>query len=280
MKKITKFLDSVMGGIKRTCIAKALAVFAVASIAINANAQEPLDPQGVITGIDKLVGKTENELMAAKVKSSDAFPTKKSKIFFLYNVKSGKFLTAGGYWGTHASIADYGKPMCVENESTIFYTSTWNFRFDMQTGTGNNQGKYLLWAVPNSGKEKETGVFVDRARDSGYGWVLQAVRGKTATYKLYTNTKSDGSGDKCYLCAYKDQVYADRSCEAYTTTQITEKGLTGYDEWRFFTYDQIYELQKNNADKMNKSLELSFRLKAPGFERGNKEITAWKHILS
>ena len=39
MKKITKFLDSVMGGIKRTCIAKALAVFAVASIAINANAQ-------------------------------------------------------------------------------------------------------------------------------------------------------------------------------------------------------------------------------------------------
>ena len=27
---------------------------------------------------------------------------------------------------------------------------------------------------------------------------------------------------------------------------------------------------------MNKSLELSFKLKAPGFERGNKEITAWK----
>ena len=55
MKKITKFLDSVMGGIKRTCIAKALAVFAVASIAINANAQAT-NAQGVITGIDKLVG--------------------------------------------------------------------------------------------------------------------------------------------------------------------------------------------------------------------------------
>ena len=51
MKKITKFLDSVMGGIKRTCIAKALAVFAVASIAINANAAEAVDAQGVITGI-------------------------------------------------------------------------------------------------------------------------------------------------------------------------------------------------------------------------------------
>lgn len=65
MKKITKFLDSVMGGIKRTCIAKALAVFAVASIAINANAQT-VDDQGVVTGIDKLVGKTQDELYAKK----------------------------------------------------------------------------------------------------------------------------------------------------------------------------------------------------------------------
>ena len=274
MKKITKFLDSVMGGIKRTCIAKALAVFAVASIAINANAAEAVDAQGVITGIDKLVGKTENELKAAKVKSSDAFPTEKSKIFFLYNVKSGKFLTAGGYWGTHAAIADYGKPMCVENESTIFYTSPWKFRLDMQTGTQYGQGKYLDWAVPDNNNEKDKGVYVDRK--DGYGWVLQAVSGKTATYKLYTYPGSNTSAGKYYLCAYKDQVYADRSCEAYTESQITQNGLDGYDEWRFFTYEQIYTLQKENADKMNKSLELSFRLKAPGFERGNNDVKAWK----
>ena len=269
MKKITKFLDSVMGGIKRTCIAKALAVFAVASIAINANAQTAVNPAADIEGFDGLTGKTEAELKKAAVGSTEAFPTDKSKIFFLYNVKSGKFLTAGGYWGTHAAIADYGKPMCVEN-----YTSTWKFRLDMQTGTDYGQGKYLDWAVPDNNNEKDKGVYVDRK--DGYGWVLQAVSGKTATYKLYTYPGSKTRAGKYYLCAYKDQVYADRSCEAYTTTQITKNGLGGYDEWRFFTYDQIYELQKNNADKMKKSLELSFKLKAPGFERGNKEITAWK----
>ena len=273
MKKITKFLDSVMGGIKRTCIAKAVAVFAVASIAINANAQTAVNPAADFEGLDGLTGKTEAELKAAKVKSSDAFPTDKSKIFFLYNVKSGKFLTAGGYWGTHASIADYGKPMCVENESTIFYTSTWNFRLDMQTGTDNGQGKYLDWAVPANNNEKDKGVYVDRK--DGYGWELDPVSGKTNTYRLYTYPGSS-STNKYYLCAYKDQVYADRSCEAYTKSQITQNGLDGYDEWRFFTYEQIYTLQKNNADKMNKSLELSFKLKAPGFERGNKEITNWK----
>ena len=273
MKKITKFLDSVMGGIKRTCVAKALAVFAVASIAINANAQSAVNPAADFEGLDGLVGKTEAELKAAKVKSSDAFPTDKSKIFFLYNVKSGKFLTAGGYWGTHAAIADYGKPMCVENESTIFYTSTWNFRLDMQTGTSNGQGQYLDWAVPDNNNEKDKGVYVDR--EDGYGWELDPVSGKTNTYRLYTYPGSS-STNKYYLCAYKDQVYADRSCEAYTKTQITKNGLDGYDEWRFFTYEQIYELQKDKADKMKKSLELSFKLKAPGFERGNKEIENWK----
>lgn len=190
-------------------------------------------------------------------------------------MKSGKFLTAGGYWGTHAAIADYGKPMCVENEST-FLTSKWYFRLDMQTGTGDGQGKYLDWAVPNNNNEKDKGVYVDRDKSSGYGWELEEVKGKTGTYKLYTYPGRDMSVGKYYLCAYKNQVYADRSCEAYTKTQITKNKLTGYDEWRFFTYDQIYTLQKNNADKMKKSLELSFKLKAPGFERGNKEITAWK----
>lgn len=273
MKKITKFLDSVMGGIKRTCIAKAVAVFAVASIAINANAQSAVNPAADFEGLDGLTGKTEAELKAAKVKSSDAFPTDKSKIFFLYNVKSGKFLTAGGYWGTHAAIADYGKPMCVENESTIFYTSTWNFRLDMQTGTSNGQGQYLDWAVPANNNEKDKGVYVDRK--DGYGWEFEDVKGKPNTYRLYTYPGSSYT-NKYYLCAYKDQVYADRSCEAYTTTQIKKNGLDGYDEWRFFTYEQIYELQKGKADKMKKSLELSFKLKAPGFERGNKEIENWK----
>lgn len=279
MKKITKFLDSVMGGIKRTCIAKALAVFAVASIAINANAEIGVNPLVDIEGLDGLAGMTTDELKKAAVGSTDAFPTDKSKILFLYNVKSGKFLTAGSYWGTHAAIADYGKPMCVEIETGLFYNTTWYFRLDMQTGTQHGQGNYLQWARSLSEKdvnEKDRGVYVDRAKADGYGWKFEAVKGKTGTYKLYTYPGSDTSLDKYYLCSYKDQVYADRSCEAYTADQIKANGLTGYDEWRFFTYQQIFTLQKEKADQMNKSLELSFKLKAPGFERGNKEITAWK----
>ena len=279
MKKITKFLDSVMGGIKRTCVAKALAVFAVASIAINANAQIGVNPLVDIEGLDGLAGMTTDDLKKAAVGSTDDFPIDKSKILFLYNVKSGKFLTAGGYWGTHVAIADYGKPMCVEIETGLFYNTTWYFRLDMQTGTQHGQGNYLHWArsLSETGvNEKDRGVYVDRAKADGYGWKLEAVKGKTGTYKLFTYPGSDTGVGKYYLCSYKNLVNAERSCEAYTADQIKANGLDGYDEWRFFTYQQIFTLQKEKADKMNKSLELSFKLKAPGFERGNKEITAWK----
>ena len=279
MKKITKFLDSVMGGIKRTCVAKALAVFAVASIAINANAQIGVNPLVDIEGLDGLAGMTTDDLKKAAVGSTDDFPIDKSKILFLYNVKSGKFLTAGGYWGTHVAIADYGKPMCVEIETGLFYNTTWYFRLDMQTGTQHGQGNYLHWArsLSETGvNEKDRGVYVDRAKADGYGWKLEAVKGKTGTYKLFTYPGSYTGVGKYYLCSYKNLVNAERSCEAYTADQIKANGLDGYDEWRFFTYQQIFTLQKEKADKMNKSLELSFKLKAPGFERGNKEITAWK----
>ena len=289
MKKITKFLDSVMGGIKRTCVAKALAVFAVASIAINANAQIGVTPLADIEGLDGLTGKTFEELYkSAYASNPSTFPTDKAKVYFLYNVKSAKFLTAGGYWSTHAAIADYGKPMCfvkvVESEPTIwsptttYYKDRLSFRFDMKTGNKYGQGEFLGWAkslAETKADEKDKGVFLDRDKD-GSDWFFEKVTGTTDVYKLYTHAKGASNTVNYYLCSYKDEVYAERSCEAYTADQIKANGLDGYDTWRIFTYEQIYALQKQKADKMDKSLELSFKLKAPGFERGNNVITAWK----
>ena len=173
MKKITKFLDSVMGGIKRTCIAKALAVFAVASIAINANAAEAVDAQGVITGIDKLVGKTQDELLKKAV-TSTTFPTDPEKQFFLYNVKTGRLLNAGGYWGTHVALKEYGKPLAVENAGTTAGKQKIKLIMEM-AGT---EGKYVGWVgVPGaSGKNPaDIGTYVDRKSTDVYGWLLESL---------------------------------------------------------------------------------------------------------
>lgn len=52
-----------------------------------------------IAGIESLNGCSEDDVINAAI-SDNTFPEDdKSKIFFLYNVKTGLLLNAGGYWG-------------------------------------------------------------------------------------------------------------------------------------------------------------------------------------
>ena len=294
MKKITKFLDSVMGGIKRTCIAKALAVFAVASIAINANAQS--NDLADVQTLDDLPGKTLAEIKKNAVTDGQFPETDKNKMFFLYNVKTGKFLNVGGYWGTHISLEEYGKPFWAvkkyiswREQSAIYFTQ------NMNTGSGHFLGWFGTAANAESTEDdryRDIGVFVDRPRVDGstvliYGWELEKVATDTQknTYRIYTYTSvnSDGSKsskDKYYLCANNNftGVDAAKNCEAYSPTVLSknDKIAAGYDEWRILTYQQIYALQEQGIDHMKTSLDLSFKLKAPGFQRGDNDLqTAW-----
>lgn len=309
MKKITKFLDSVMGGIKRTCIAKALAVFAVASIAINANAQS-IDLTDVQT-LDDLPGKTLAEIKENAVAEGQFPETDKNKMFFLYNVKTGKFLNVGGYWGTHISLEEYGKPFWAVKKTIREQTGTTGilgrpiyenveqdaiyFTQNMNTGSGHFLGWFGTAANAESTEDdryRDIGVFVDRPRVDGstvliYGWELEKVTTDTQknTYRIYTYTsvKSTGAANsthKYYLCANNNftGVDAAKNCEAYSPTVLSENAdiAAGYDEWRILTYQQIYALQEQGIDNMKTSLDLSFKLKAPGFQRGDNDLqTAW-----
>ena len=288
MKKITKFLDSVMGGIKRTCIAKALAVFAVASIAINANAQAT-NGQGVITGIDGLVGLTEQQVRDNLVTSSSTFPTSPGKQFFLYNVGTGRFLNAGGYWGTHVSLQEYGKPIAAidggkSTQAGAPNVARLNFFTDMSGAA--TQGKFIGWVgVPGDPAvqaEEDNGVWLDRKTEEIFGWVIEPIGGDDKnTFKIYTyahSTFKDGQyvldySKKYYLCSNKGVVDAAKNCEAYSEDDL--KDYAGYDTWRIFSYEQILNLQVNNDSDFTDALELSFKLKCPGFSRGDNDIKSW-----
>lgn len=286
MKKITKFLDSVMGGIKRTCVAKALAVFAVASIAINANAQAN-GTQPVYTGIDQLEGVSQEKLYKQKVtagKEDDlTFPTDFAQHYFLYNVKTGRFLNAGGYWGTHVSLKEYGEPLAiVEGDHKLIEGTFMKFVMEMH-GT---EGKYVGWYGVPGDKNRDAadiGVFVDRKFDDVFGWHLEPVDdGKNKnTYKLYTYIRNSygywDTAKRYYLCSNKGSVDVDVNCGAFPSDKIKgDPEYTGYDEWRFLSYQQIHDLQETNADNMKDALELSFGLKCPGFSRADNDIKNWK----
>lgn len=280
MKKITKFLDSVMGGIKRTCVAKALAVFAVASIAINANAQT-----AVITGVDQLVGKTQDYLSRHNIEfSKDAdltFPTETDKHFFLYNVKTGRFLNVGGYWGTHASLKEYGEPLAIVNATYQDETGQDKTSMKLVMEMAGTEGKFVGWCgVPNK-NDPDVGVFVDRKSTDVIGWQLELVDATKNTYRLYTyphktfnDKKIEWNFDKkYYLCSNMGSVDVDVNCGAFSEDDIAN--YKGYDEWRFLSYDDIHNLQNENADALDDALELSFKLKCPGFSRGDNDIKSW-----
>lgn len=283
MKKITKFLDSVMGGIKRTCVAKALAVFAVASIAINVNAQTT-NEHAVITGIDQLDGISQEDLLKNAItftKDEDLkFPTDSKYHFFLYNVKTGRFLNAGGYWGTHASLKDYGEPIAIVDAGTFKLNRQSFQKIKLVMEMHGTEGKFVGYPGVYDQTNPDRGVYVDRKSKEVFGWVLEPVTGEgkgNNTYKLYTycvnNYGNPVTTKKYYLCSNKGQVDVDRNCEAYPESSLSE--YKDYDEWRFISYEQIHNLQEYNGDNLTDALELSFMLKCPGFSRGDNDITSW-----
>lgn len=236
-----------------------------------------------IAGIESLTGCSEEEVRAAKIKDNTFPEVDKNKIFFLYNVKTGLLLNAGGYWGTHVSLKEYGMPLWIhiDKEGWIHLAQ----EFDSKDKPG--EGNYLEY-------ETGDGVYIDRAylyTETGFfgttkttivrrGWALEAVEGKTNTYKLYTYSNSSNTSDnfdktkKYYLIAAKTQGDVDKNCGAVEagSADIAE----GYDEWRFLSYQQIFELQDKNTDNIISSIDLTFRLQCPSFSRENAAMSNWK----
>lgn len=241
-----------------------------------------------ITGIESLTGFSEDQVKAANI-SDYTFPEEdKTKIFFLYNVKTGLLLNAGGYWGTHVSLKEYGMPLWIhiDEEGWIHLAQ----KFDSKDEDG--EGNYLEYETGRS-NSADNGVFIDRAflytNESGStttttiirrGWKMEAVEGKNNTYKLYTYSNSSNTSasfdttNKYYLIAAKTQGDVDKNCGAVVagSTEIAQD----YDEWRFLSYQQILDLQVENTNNITSSIDLTFRLKCPDFSRENAAMHNWK----
>ena len=242
---------------------------------------------GGVIGLEYLVGKTEEEIKTNAVTSdkdlSDADP---DKVFFLYNVETGKFLNAGGYWGTHVSLKDYPLSLWAKTNTYKLFNSPGSIRFDTQTlidfiqNLETGQSQYLGWKGTAGGTNPDDGVFIDRHQDEGthYGWVFEPQNDGKNTYKIYTYAtyQPSTSDTKYYLCANGAETDQDKNCGAFSYDYIQSKKLEDYSTWRVLTMKQISALLKENSDYMTSALDLSYRLDCPGFSRGNKDITKWK----
>lgn len=241
-----------------------------------------------IAGIESLTGCSEDQVRAANINDYTFPEDDKSKIFFLYNVKTGLLLNAGGYWGTHVSLKEYGMPLWIhiDSEGWIHLAQ----KFDSKES--KEEGNYLEYETGNNKHSEDNGVYIDRAyiyKLTGTlknivkrGWELEAVYGKTHTYRLYTYSNTSKAPNtipifgktKYYLIAAKTQGDVDKNC--YAVEAGSADIAKGNDEWRFLSYQQILDLQDKNTDNIISSIDLTFRLQCPGFSRENAAMHNWK----
>ena len=279
----------------QTFVSSKTKLFAVLTIIIfmivgclQAQAQAQDDKlEASIDKLDKLKGCSEDEVKSKAI-IDNTFPTDdKSAIFFLYNVKTGLLLNAGGYWGTHVSLKEFGMPLWIHLDSDKDKYIHFAQKFD-KVGAGAGEGNYLEYENKSDESNLDQGVYVDRSYLSGStivkrGWGLEAVSGKFNIYKLYTYLYSGSSFNtqtKYYLIAYAAQGDVDKNCGAAAETSDDYKTAKsdGSDEWKIITYKQIFELQENQSQTLTKSLDLTFRLQCPGFSRENGALSNWKAV--
>ena len=262
----------------------ATALLAAAPFVASAQGNDATGGENTIAtykGVEDLPGETFEELQAG-ITTSCSYDDP-SKVYFLYNVGTGKFLNMGGYWGTHASMKDYPMPLWTRKGSYAeatdgSITPSLNFTHNIATTEGN----LIKWV--NSGNSTDGGVFCDRPEDSntnGYdGWFFEKVEGdEKNTYRIYTySTRTVGlTSSRLYLFGYPQGLgTADKNCGADTKQNLSQDFPNDdFHKWRVLTLQDVNTLQQENSEDLDGPLDLSFKLKCPGFERGRTDINEW-----
>lgn len=272
----------------RSIFAVFLAIFLLFGAVKGTKAQESNGSASAFDGLENLVGISASEMANYASKGvHGTFPTEKNKIFFLYNVKTGLLLNVGGYWGTHVSLQEYGMPLSVYQDKDNWI----HFQQDIDkqgAASGNQEGCSLEYFWEEGYASTSIGVFVDRdiyksSTDKTViqrGWKIESVSGDAKnTFKIYTYRRSANGYSKYttykryYLSAATSQGDVDKNCGAFLTTDkdYSEDGS----QWRIFSYEQLYNLQKSSIG-FKSSLDLSFKLECPGFNRDNGALDKWK----
>lgn len=272
----------------RSIFAVFLAIFLLFGAVKGTKAQD--SNSSAFEGLEKLDGISAEQMMTyASNGTHGTFPTDKKQIFFLYNVKTGLLLNVGGYWGTHVSLQEYGMPLSVYQDKNGWI----HFQQDIDkqgASSGTQEGcslEYFYNASNTGNAAVNNGVFVDRdiyksSTDTTViqrGWKIVPIEGDAKnTFRIYTyrcstsGYKSSTKYDNYYLSAASSVVDVDKNCGAFLTTDkdYSDEGS----KWRIFSYKQLYDLQTNSIG-FKSSLDLSFKLECPGFNRDNGKLDNW-----
>lgn len=213
---------------------------------------ETADNVGDLVGIDP-----SDEYLT----ETNTMPTENKKVLCFYNVGAKRFLSPGGYWGTHASLDNTAHAIWMkksDNPKAFILVNN---------VAGSGTGTFL----GNGTKDGYLDLYMDRGGSNDF--VFEEAPGYNAKNKVYYVKMKHSNGKYYYVQAYPndDTKYCNISL-----TQLTDKDDNYKNQvWKIITKEEYYSLLLANPANMEDVIDFSVIMKSPSFRVNDTDIKYW-----
>ena len=236
--------------------------------------------------MDKLVGIDPSDACVAGSYDS-AEPTDPSKQLCLYNIGTKRFLSVGGYFGTHAALDNTPHGLwfeSVDNAADYNDNRFWINNRVAGSGSGTHLGcesssssghLYMDRSNGNDGIDGLNGQ--DNKRNGATTFRFEKAPDYTETNKVYYLIMNRYVKNAWYTF-YVDAFPGNEALDCNINGTKKTKTDAGYktQEWKIITKEEYYKLTLLNPANMEDVIDLSFLIKAPNFRVNDTDASNWK----
>lgn len=235
--------------------------------------------------IDQLAGIDPNAECVAGTYNSDE-PTDPNKQLCLYNVGTKRFLSVGGYYGTHAALDNTPHGLwfeSVDNAADYNDNRFWINNRVAGSGSGTHLGCESSSGSGHLYMDRSNGLYgIDghNGLDGNNGattFRFEKAPDYTETNKVYyliMNRYVNSKWWTFYVSAFPNNEVCD--CNIYNYTNIGSDADYQNKEWKIITRAEYYKLALANPANMEDVIDFSFLIKAPGFRANDTDASNWK----
>lgn len=236
--------------------------------------------------MDKLVGiDPSDDCVAGSYGSAE--PTDPSKQLCLYNIGTKRFLSVGGYFGTHAALDNTPHGLwfeSVDNAADYNDNRFWINNRVAGSGSGTHLGcesssssghLYMDRSNGNDGIDGLNGQ--DKIRNGATTFRFEKAPDYSDTNKVYYFIMNRYVKNAWYTF-YVDAFPGNEALDCNINGTKKTKTDAGYktQEWKIITKEEYYKLTLLNPANMEDVIDLSFLIKAPNFRVNDTDASNWK----
>lgn len=236
--------------------------------------------------MDKLVGIDPSDACVAGSYDS-AEPTDPSKQLCLYNIGTKRFLSVGGYFGTHAALDNTPHGLwfeSVDNAADYNDNRFWINNRVAGSGSGTHLGcesssssghLYMDRSNGNDGIDGLNGQ--DKIRNGATTFRFEKAPDYSDTNKVYYFIMNRYVKNAWYTF-YVDAFPGNEALDCNINGTKKTKTDAGYktQEWKIIIKEEYYKLTSLNPANMEDVIDLSFLIKAPNFRVNDTDASNWK----